>query len=120
MRRIDDYPVFDQNAHYGVRTSNSGGGQSSCVAAIWIECCASASDTFPSDGLLSIPTYKVRLCASEDRGLERFWKNKYIAASATPEKLKASLGAWLQQAYEQLNHWRRDERKFGTRIRPRP
>jgi hypothetical protein len=62
------------------------------------------------------PTYKVWLCASQDRGRERYWKRRFITEAATSTELKSSIGEWLSEGYAELFGWSEDDLVFATRL----
>jgi hypothetical protein len=51
------------------------------------------------------PALKVWICASQDRGLKRFWKRAFLAKDADAEVLRPSLPAMLDKGFEQLKRW---------------
>jgi hypothetical protein len=66
------------------------------------------------------PTFNVWVCASEDRGLERYWKRDFIARSVTPDELRKSLETWLEAAHDQLLRWNSEDLVFATTIQAVP
>ena len=62
------------------------------------------------------PTYKIWLCASQDRGEERFWKQRFLTEAATPAELKASIGDWLSRGWEELFRWSAHDLEHATRL----
>ena len=62
------------------------------------------------------PTYKVWLCASQDRGHERYWKRRFITEAATPADLKNSIREWLTEGYAELFRWSENDLVFATRL----
>ena len=63
-------------------------------------------------------TYRVWLCASQDRGLKRFWKQENLRVGLSPEQLKAELPALLDQAYGKVNAWQKSSLEFADEVRP--
>jgi len=61
-------------------------------------------------------TFRVWLCASQDRGLKRFWKQENLRTGLGPEQLKAELPTLLAQAYEKVNSWQESLLEFATEM----
>lgn len=62
------------------------------------------------------PTYKVWLCASQDRGVERFWKQRFLTEAATPAELKSSINDWLSRGYEEMFRWSAHDLEHATSL----
>ncbi len=61
-------------------------------------------------------TYRVWLCASQDRGRKRFWKQENLRVGLSPEQLKAELPALLGQAYAKVDAWQESSLEFATEV----
>jgi len=61
-------------------------------------------------------TFRVWLCASQDRGLKRYWKRENLREGLDPEQLKAELLELLEMAYEKVNSWPQSSLEFATDI----
>lgn len=62
-------------------------------------------------------TFRVWLCASQDRGRKRFWKQENLRVGLSPEQLKAELSTLLDQAYDRVNAWQESSLEFATEVR---
>ena len=61
-------------------------------------------------------TFSVWLCASQDRGDERFWKSDYLARGVSAGVLAANLHIWLEQGWARLQGWNANDLVFATRL----
>lgn len=61
-------------------------------------------------------TYRVWLCASQDREGKRFWKQENLRVGLSPEQLKAELPTLLDQAYAKINAWQEASLEFVTGV----
>ena len=66
------------------------------------------------------PTFKVWLCASQDRGLERYWKRSFLTETATAADLSRSITNWLEDGRRQLEAWGSADLEFATKIQRVP
>jgi hypothetical protein len=62
-------------------------------------------------------TFNLWLCASQDRGSSRFWKNDFILKERRIEEFSASLPALLQQGFETLTAWKAPDLEFVTNVK---
>jgi hypothetical protein len=51
------------------------------------------------------PTFNLWLCASQDRGADRFWKQEFLLKSVTGDELAAGLDSRLAQAHQTATSW---------------
>jgi hypothetical protein len=64
-----------------------------------------------------VPTFHLWLCASEDRGRDRFWKREFLLESVTGAQLADGLGARLAGAYEVVAAWQPTDLEFAGHLR---
>lgn len=53
----------------------------------------------------SVPTYKIWICAYEDRPLGRYWRQETLLAGGTADDLSARLTDILESAFESVSSW---------------
>ncbi len=57
------------------------------------------------------------LCASEDRGGGRFWKQEFLLESLTGDELAAGLESRLAEAHGILASWQPGDLEYATHLR---
>jgi hypothetical protein len=62
------------------------------------------------------PTYKVWLCAWQDRALEQYWEKRFITEAATADELRDSIGDWLNEGFAELFRWSAHDLTFATTL----
>jgi hypothetical protein len=62
-------------------------------------------------------TYCLWLCASEDRGHERYWKKQFLLDNVTWTEVQEGLERHLDQAYKTVQAWSASDLEFGGKIR---
>ena len=63
-----------------------------------------------------IPAFNLWLCASEDRGRDRFWKQEFLLESVTEQELSEGLEPRLAQAHRIVESWQPKDLEFATHI----
>jgi hypothetical protein len=63
------------------------------------------------------PTFNLWLCASEDRGGDRFWKQQFLLEAATGGELADGLESRLAYAHEIVASWQPGDLQFATHLR---
>jgi hypothetical protein len=61
-------------------------------------------------------TFRVWLCASEDRGRKRYWKQENLREGLTAEQLKTELLDLLEIGYQKVNSWPRSSLEYATEV----
>src|SRR5262245_38129200 len=58
------------------------------------------------------------ICASQDRGRDRYWKQEFLCKGASVDNIAPRLSEFLRIAKSKLDHWSSppDQLEFGTRI----
>ena len=62
------------------------------------------------------PTFNLWLCASQDRGLSRFWKREFLVEKKPLEAFAPGLLQLLEEARSKLDSWTEEELEFATKI----
>jgi hypothetical protein len=62
------------------------------------------------------PTFNLWLCASQDRGLSRFWKREFLLEKKPLDTFAAELPELLEKAREKVNSWTKEDLEFATKI----
>ena len=65
-------------------------------------------------------TLNLWICASEDRGDERFWKRQFLCRAVPAQEIDDNLESLLREAFEIGQSWTRTDLEFGTKIRRHP
>jgi hypothetical protein len=65
-------------------------------------------------------TFNLWLCASQDRGLKRYWKNEFLVKEKTVDEFRDNLALLLREGFEKLTAWSDDteQLEFATNIEP--
>ena len=58
------------------------------------------------------PTYNMWLCASEDRGTERYWKKAFLFQDKIISKTGINMPTLLENAFSKITNWNRNPEKF--------
>jgi len=61
-------------------------------------------------------TWNVWLCASEDRGANRYWKRTFLKHAVPIEEIERAFPDLLEEARVQLEAWSSEEFEFATKI----
>ena len=61
-------------------------------------------------------TFNVWLCASQDRGQERYWKQEFAVKGKPVADFAASLETLLVEAKAKLDSWTEDQLKHATSV----
>jgi len=65
-------------------------------------------------------TYNLWICAAEDRGNERYWKQELLKSAAAATDIQADLTDLLERGRVLLESWDSESLEFGTTVdRPR-
>jgi len=62
------------------------------------------------------PTFTLWLCASQDRGLSRFWKREFLFEKKPLAALADLLPALLEEARNKVNSWEKRDLEFATKL----
>jgi hypothetical protein len=65
-------------------------------------------------------TFNLWICASEDRGDERFWKRKFLCRAVPAQEIDNNLESLLREAFEIARSWARTDLELGTKIKRHP
>jgi hypothetical protein len=63
-------------------------------------------------------TWNVWLCASQDRGRQRFWKRDFLRRDTPMVELHPIIEQLLDEAFSTLNSWRVEDLEFATELKP--
>jgi hypothetical protein len=66
----------------------------------------------------SRPTYSLWLCASEDRGGKRYWKEQFLREAVPIAEIAADLPDLLEQGRSLLEAWTSGTLEFATALSP--
>ena len=61
-------------------------------------------------------TFNWWLCASEDRGKKRFWKNEFLKKEVNFDEIKNNLDNLLEEGYRLLESWQKNDLELGSEI----
>ena len=61
-------------------------------------------------------TWNLWLCASEDRGSSRYWKNAFLLRAAPIEDLERTLPDLLEEARRRVDSWSSDQLEFAAKL----
>jgi hypothetical protein len=64
-----------------------------------------------------ILTVNFWICASEDRGSERFWKHQLLRKAVPVEEIERDLNQLLSYAKETLDTWSGSDLEFATKLK---
>ena len=62
------------------------------------------------------PTFNLWLCASQDRGLSRFWKREFLFEKKPLAAFADRLPALLEEARNKVNSWEERDLEFATKL----
>jgi len=62
------------------------------------------------------PTFNLWLCASQDRGLSRFWKREFLLEKRPLDSFEGELPSLLEKAWEKVDSWTEQDLEFATKI----
>ena len=65
-------------------------------------------------------TYSFWLCASEDRGGERYWRQEFLKEAVPIQEIAADLPALLERGRSLLESWPSETLEFATTLSPHP
>ena len=65
-------------------------------------------------------TYSFWLCASEDRGIKRYWRRKFLKEAVAIGEIAGDLPAQLEHGRELLEGWTSETLEFATTLSPSP
>lgn len=65
-------------------------------------------------------TFNFWVCATQDRDLERFWKQDYLAKEVSSEELRANISDWLERGHKAVMEWKAKDLVFANRIQKLP
>lgn len=63
-------------------------------------------------------TWNLWLCASQDRGLQRFWKNQFLCHNVAMGELNPVMEQLLDEALRIVSSWRTEDLEFATTLAP--
>jgi hypothetical protein len=66
------------------------------------------------------PTYSFWLCASEDRGGERFWRKEFLKEAVPIEEIAGDLLELLERGRLLLESWTGERLEFATKLERTP
>ena len=62
------------------------------------------------------PTFNIWLCASQDRGLSRFWTREFLIEKQPFETFAVRLPQLLEEARVKINSWTEEQLEFATKL----
>jgi hypothetical protein len=62
------------------------------------------------------PTFNIWPCASQDRGLSRFWKREFLIEKKPFETFAVRLPELLEEARIKVNSWTEEQLEFATKV----
>ena len=61
-------------------------------------------------------TWNVWLCATEDRGPARYWKQEFLKRAVSIEEVERALPHLLEEARLRVQSWSSDQLEFATKL----
>ena len=61
-------------------------------------------------------TWNVWLCAAEDRGPARYWRQEFLKRAVSIEEIEHALSELLEEARLRVESWSSDELEFATEL----
>lgn len=62
-------------------------------------------------------TWSIWLCASEDRGRQRFWKRSFLRQGVSMSELLGEVDSLLEEGHRIVSSWTSDQLEFATTLR---